>query len=158
MRVAIVGSRDINEIEDFGSFLPSETTSVVSGGARGVDRIARNYARMHDMELIEILPDYKLYGSRAPLVRNDRIIEMADLVLAFWDGRSGGTAYVIRRCHEKGVPVRVFVRQQKDTVRDESQLSFFGNGDARPCDAIPEMEELRETEPELPQDPTDRIW
>lgn len=48
----------------------------------------------------------------APLKRNLQIIKYADLVLAFWDGESRGTAYVIRKCREMNVPCKVYM--QKD--------------------------------------------
>ena len=41
-------------------------------------------------------------------MRNDLIVARAELVLAFWDGRSLGTVYTIRRCRAMGVPYRVF--------------------------------------------------
>ena len=37
-----------------------------------------------------------------------QIIEYADLALAFWDGESRGTAYVIRKCREMNVPCKVY--------------------------------------------------
>ena len=40
--------------------------------------------------------------------RNITIIEHSDLVLAFWDGSSRGTKFVIDRCKEMGKPIRVF--------------------------------------------------
>ena len=49
------------------------------------------------------------YGKAAPLKRNITIIEYADLVLAFWDGKSRGTKFVIDQCKRLGVPVKVFV-------------------------------------------------
>ena len=35
------------------------------------------------------------------------MIEYADLVLAFWDGASRGTKFVIDNCKSRGIPVRV---------------------------------------------------
>lgn len=52
-------------------------------------------------------PDYQRYGRRAPLVRNEQIVEYADQVLAFWDGESHGTGRTIALCIEKNRPVRV---------------------------------------------------
>ena len=55
------------------------------------------------------LPKYEKYGRAAPLKRNITIIEYADLVLAFWDGASHGTKFVIDRCKRFNVPIRVFI-------------------------------------------------
>lgn len=87
MKVAVIGSRDL-QVRDLGAYLPPETTEIVSGGARGIDACARLYAEQHGLKLTEFLPDYTLFGRRAPLVRNDRIIDYSDHVLAFWDGIS----------------------------------------------------------------------
>ncbi len=57
-------------------------------------------------DLREYLPRKK-YGINAPLKRNISIIECADIVLAFWDGKSRGTKFVIERCYEIGKRIYV---------------------------------------------------
>lgn len=108
MKAAIIGSRSlsVNNLEDY---LPQGITEVVSGGARGVDNSAREYACRNGLKLTEFLPDYEKYGRRAPLVRNDLIIDYADIVFAFFDGQSRGTWYVIDKCKKKNKRVEVFV-------------------------------------------------
>lgn len=108
MKVAIIGSREIN-IDNLGDYLPEGTDEIVSGGAKGVDTCAREYANTHGIKLTEFLPQYKLYGRGAPLKRNLQIIEYADTVLAFWDGESKGTAYVIENCKKLSKEVRVII-------------------------------------------------
>lgn len=107
MKVAVVGSRSITRLE-LENYLPDGTDEIVSGGAKGVDTCARMYAISHGIKLTEFLPDYERYGKAAPLRRNDLIVDYADEVLAFWDGASTGTQYVVRRCRLTGTPVRVF--------------------------------------------------
>lgn len=108
MRVAVIGSRTLT-VRDLGRYLPEGTTEIISGGARGVDACAREYALTHSLPLTEFLPEYEKYGRSAPLKRNLAIIARADLVLAFWDGRSRGTKFVIDNCRRRGVPVKIFV-------------------------------------------------
>ena len=108
MKVAIIGSRGL-QIEDFSPYLPQEVTEIVSGGARGIDQCARCYAQEKGLKLTEFLPDYEQFGRAAPLRRNLTIIEHADLVLAFWDGTSRGTKFVIDRCRERNKPLRIFI-------------------------------------------------
>ena len=74
---------------------------IITGGAKGIDALAATYAKRHYIDLVEILPDYKKHKRGAPIRRNDQIIELADMVLAFWDGKSKGTQYVINLCKKR---------------------------------------------------------
>jgi len=107
MKVAVVGSRNLR-VDDLGKYLPDGVTEIISGGARGVDTCAREYALAQGIKLTEFLPEYEKYGRVAPLRRNITIIEHADLVMAFWDGKSRGTKFVIEKCKERGVPVKIY--------------------------------------------------
>ena len=108
MKVAVIGSRGLT-VSDLGSYLPENTTEIVSGGAKGVDTSAREYAKSNGIKLTEFLPEYTRFGRSAPLKRNISIIEYADIVLAFWDGKSRGTKFVIDNCRRLGVEVRVYI-------------------------------------------------
>ena len=108
MKVAVIGSRGLS-VTDLGRYLPKNTTEIVSGGAKGVDTSAREYALSHGIKLTEFLPEYTKYGRSAPLKRNITIIEYSDIVLAFWDGKSRGTKFVIDNCRKLGVEVRVYI-------------------------------------------------
>lgn len=110
MKVAVIGTRTIyvkvNQLDDY---LPENTTELVSGGARGIDCCARIYAIERDVKISHFIPEYEKYGKSAPLKRNIQIIEYSDMVLAFWDGKSHGTEYVIKNCHKMNVPCRVYM-------------------------------------------------
>ena len=108
MRVAVIGSRGLC-VENLEEYLPKDTTEIVSGGARGVDASAREYALRHGLKLTEYLPEYSRYGRATPLKRNITIIENADLVLAFWDGTSRGTKFVIDNCEKRNIPIKVYL-------------------------------------------------
>lgn len=113
MRVAVIGSRGM-EVRDLEKYLPENVTEILSGGAKGIDRCARTYALTHGIAFTEYLPEYERYGRAAPLKRNMEIIKRAELVLAFWDGKSHGTKFVIDNCKKIGTPVEVFLRQAAD--------------------------------------------
>ena len=108
MKVAVVGSRSVETVP-LERYLPPETTELVSGGARGVDRCAEAYAAAHQLRLTVFRPDYVRYRKGAPLRRNRMIVDYSDLVLAFWDGHSPGTRHVIEYCRLSGKPVRVIL-------------------------------------------------
>lgn len=110
MKVAVIGSRNL-VVQNLGKYLPEETMEIVSGGAKGIDTCAREYALAKGLKLTEFLPDYKRYGRGAPLKRNLQIIDYADCVLAFWDGQSRGTKFVIEHCKVQNKPVRIFLKK-----------------------------------------------
>ena len=106
MKVAIIGSRDIKEINmDIISL--SIEDELVSGGAIGVDACVAEYAKAHGIPLKEFYPDYKKYGRAAPIVRNKVIVDYADKVIAFWNGKSKGTKWVIDYCKKTGTPYEI---------------------------------------------------
>ena len=111
MKVAVIGSRGLT-VNDLGKYLPPNTTEIISGGAKGVDTCAKEYALSHGIKLTEFLPEYKKFGHSAPLKRNITIIENSDLVLAFWDGSSHGTKFVIDNCKRMGVEVKVIASEK----------------------------------------------
>ena len=111
MKLAIIGSRNI-QIDDLSPYIPADCDEIISGGARGVDTCAAEYARAHGIKLTEFLPDYQKYGRAAPIVRNRSIVEAADTVIAFWDGSSRGTRSVIDFCQKTSKPCRVVTLQK----------------------------------------------
>lgn len=109
MRIAIIGSRDYPDwrvVKEYVRTLPRDTV-IVSGGARGVDRIAVMEARRQRM-MTEVYPaEWDAHGKAAGIIRNKTIVARADKVVAFWDGTSPGTAHTIRLAKAAGKPVTV---------------------------------------------------
>jgi hypothetical protein len=60
------------------------------------------------------LPQWKIYGKRAGLVRNKEMIDMADCLVSFWDGQSRGTLQTIQYAKQIGVPYRVHLIKNLD--------------------------------------------
>ena len=107
MKIAVIGSRNmvVNDLEDY---LPQEVSEIVSGGAKGIDACAKEYANEKGLKLTEFLPEYEKYKRGAPLKRNIQIIEYSDEVVAFWDGKSRGTKYVIEQCEKRNKKITIF--------------------------------------------------
>lgn len=112
MKIAVIGSRNLY-VENLEVYLPKDCTEIVSGGAKGVDQSAARFAETHAIKLTEFLPDYSRYGKAAPIVRNKQIVDYADSVLAFWDGKSAGTRSVIRYCEKIGKQCKMILLQQE---------------------------------------------
>ncbi len=93
MNIAIVGSRDL-KITNIGEYIPF-CEEIVSGGAKGVDTGAAEYAQNNNLKLTVFLPQYEKYGRAAPIIRNREIVNHADKIIAFWNGKSKGTLSVI---------------------------------------------------------------
>ena len=108
MKLAVIGSRSLADIS-LEKYVPESVDLIVSGGAHGVDALAEEYARGRGIPIIVILPEYARYGRAAPIVRNKKIVDTADEVLAFWNGTSRGTLSVINYAKKIGKPISVIV-------------------------------------------------
>ena len=115
VRIAIAGSRAITDynalimaIEGAKSMniIPSAYRyEIISGGAVGVDMLARRYALEWQLPLIELKPQYNgPKDPEAPLRRNKDIADKADILIAVWNGISTGTAHMISCMHELHKP------------------------------------------------------
>jgi hypothetical protein len=109
-RVAIIGSRSYPRpdlVAVFVATLPEDAV-IVSGGARGADIFAENAARARGLETLIFPADWENLGRRAGPIRNQQIIDHADSVVAFWDGRSRGTLHSLALARRANLPIQVF--------------------------------------------------
>jgi len=105
-RLAIVGSRSCPPI-DIVAHLPFTPDVIVSGGAKGADTYAKEYAVKNNIPIVEFLPQYDKYGRSAPIMRNIQIVENCDFLIAFWNGVSRGTKFTIDYAIKREVPYKV---------------------------------------------------
>jgi len=107
--VMFSGHRDrvCNEVDLFDVDLRAPGAIWIHGGAKGFDSQVDTYARQHDIPVLAFPPDYKNYPPQdAPLVRNYRMLELADLVVLCYDDRpTGGTAYVFTHAMARKLPI-----------------------------------------------------
>ena len=111
MKVAVVGSRSVDDSHylTLCETMPIGASTIISGGARGADALAKRYAAESNLYYEEYIPEYERYGRGAPMHRNRQIVDRADYVIVMWDGKSQGAAYIIQYCLESGTPVRVLI-------------------------------------------------
>jgi predicted Rossmann fold nucleotide-binding protein DprA/Smf involved in DNA uptake len=108
MKTAVIGSRGFSDYDLLKQTLDACFISeIVSGGAIGADQMAERYAEELKIPTLIFKPDYNKYGRGAPLVRNKEIVDAAERVIAFWDGKSRGTAYTLKYARSKGKEVKV---------------------------------------------------
>lgn len=113
MRLAIIGSRSFSDYEVLKENVLKSFPNVlliVSGGAKGADKLGEKLADELGLKTEIYLPDWARYGKGAGLVRNELIIKNSEGVIAFWDGLSKGTKKSIeisRSLKKKIVVVKV---------------------------------------------------
>jgi len=115
MKIAVVGSREGFTYEDVSIKLDGIINvcedSIISGGARGVDTYAEKYSKQNliPMKIIKpIDPSKKLDY----IFRNIEIICEADKIIAFHDGLSRGTKFVIYYAKARNKKVIIFDKPQ----------------------------------------------
>ena len=119
-RVIIAGTRSFNDYEllrDSCNNLLSEkqqthTVVVISGTARGADQMGERYAKERGFQLRRFPADWEQYGKSAGHIRNAKMSDNADALIAFWDGESKGTKNMINNARRKGLAVRVIQYQK----------------------------------------------
>ena len=112
MRLLICGSRNF---EDFGllamklSAIVSQVKTpvvVVSGCSRGADHMGEQWAKARGYEVEQYPADWS-QGKSAGYRRNQKMINTATHVVAFWDGVSKGTEHTINLAKSAGLPLRI---------------------------------------------------
>lgn len=113
--VLICGSRGINQL-NISRYVKNidKIQKIVHGGCRGIDAIADSWAKANNIETIVYKPNYKVYGKRAPLVRDEEMVEFADVVICFWNGKSRGSKYTCDYAKKIGRKVIVHLIQEYD--------------------------------------------
>jgi predicted Rossmann fold nucleotide-binding protein DprA/Smf involved in DNA uptake len=114
-KIAIIGSRSITDYQKFNLAFNNNVSfnlfisinTIISGGAIGIDTLAKQFANNYGLNYLEFLPNYEKYGQKAPLIRNKLIVESCDGVFAFWDGKSRGTIHTVKIAEKMDKPVKL---------------------------------------------------
>ena len=114
-RVIIAGTRSFNDYEllrtSCNNLLSvkqrTHTVVIISGTARGADQMGERYARERGFQLRRFPADWEQHGKSAGHIRNAKMADNADALIAFWDGMSNGTKNMIDNARRKGLAVRV---------------------------------------------------
>lgn len=102
-KVIIAGGRDFNDFPRLCNVMDKLLTEqikinkivIISGGARGADTLGQRYARLRNFELIKVKVDWNKHGKSAGFIRNKEMLNIADGVVCFWDGKSTGTGHMV---------------------------------------------------------------
>ena len=121
--LAVVGSRTVNEsrYSEFETFIAKalkvfECNAIVSGGAKGADRLAEIYADRHAIPIKVLHADWRKYGKPAGMIRNSEIVKTCSALLAFWDGSSRGTQDSCLKCRKLRKPYVVISTKDRSVI------------------------------------------
>ena len=115
LKVIIAGGRDFTNTQYAADALVNlveedklpDTFTIISGNARGADKVGEYLAKLYELPL-EIYPaDWNQHGKQAGYIRNTQMADIADALVAFWDGKSRGTAHMISTMQKQHKPVFV---------------------------------------------------
>lgn len=119
MKVIVAGSRSVN---DYGlvkrtiigcPFMDRDANiEVVSGTARGVDQLGEEVARQNSYKVHRFPADWDRDAKLAGFLRNERMAEFSDALIAIWDGESKGTKHMIDTMLQRKKPVYVVFSPQ----------------------------------------------
>ena len=110
MKTIIAGSRDItdyNLLLEAIKYSRIPITTVVSGCAKGVDKLGEQYANDNNIPIEPCPADWKTFGNNAGPIRNKKMAENSEALIAVWDGVSGGTKNMIDTAEKLGLMVYV---------------------------------------------------
>ena len=110
MKTIIAGGRDITDYQlvlDAIKESQFPISTVVCGGAKGVDTLGERYATEMNLQLNMFIPDWDTHGRAAGPIRNRKMAENAEALIAVWDGKSRGTKNMIETARKLGLLVYV---------------------------------------------------
>ena len=110
MRIVVSGSRTITDEKAVEGILRqyiSVKDEVITGGARGVDQIAHDFAHRYFNDTIVFEADWDKHGKAAGPIRNAAMMEDADILVAIWDGESRGTKSAIDEARKRRVETHI---------------------------------------------------
>jgi hypothetical protein len=110
MKTIVAGSRGVEDYAVVELAIQKsgfDITEVISGCARGVDKLGEQWADERKIP-VKIFPaEWDLYGRRAGAIRNCNMAKYAEGLVAVWDGESRGTEHMIKEATRRGLKVYV---------------------------------------------------
>jgi hypothetical protein len=99
-KLIVAGSRTFNDYQLLKSkldfYINNNEVEIVSGTARGADRLGEKYAQERNYKITRFLADWNKFGKGAGYKRNEQMAKYATHAVIFWDGSSPGTKHMIK--------------------------------------------------------------
>lgn len=111
-RLVVAGSRDFDDYAllsaELDKLLIGKTNiTIVSGTARGADRLGERYASEHNLRIERFPAEWEKYHQGTGPIRNMKMVQSADAVIVFWDNESSGTKNIIECARKEDIPYRI---------------------------------------------------
>lgn len=109
-RVVVAGSRDITDTATVHSAIENsefQPSTLLSGGADGVDAIAEAWADQRDIPTEVYEADWDEHGNAAGPKRNKEMARNADALVLVWDGESPGSRSMLQKALTHRLDVHV---------------------------------------------------
>lgn len=126
MKLLVCGSRGFDDYNEFSNKLDEYLSAtdlskveIVSGGARGADTFAEQYAHERGIQFTKFPANWDKHGRSAGYIRNAEMAKYCsgatNTTIAFWDGKSLGTKHMIKTALNEGMSVvKVIIKDPND--------------------------------------------
>jgi hypothetical protein len=113
-KVIIAGSRSFHDYDllkrKMDNYLRNKNKDeiiIVSGTARGADKLGEKYATDNNFELMKFPAKWKLHGKGAGYIRNEEMAKYADACVLFWNGETAGTNNMKENAEKYNLQLRI---------------------------------------------------
>jgi hypothetical protein len=108
IKVIIAGGRDFDDYHRLCKVCDEilkkySNIEIVSGAYKGADLLGEKYAAERNYFIKQFPADWRRYGKSAGQKRNTVMANYADILIAFWDGKSKGTKNMIDLATQAGL-------------------------------------------------------
>ena len=125
MKYIIAGGRDFNNraimFPILSKHISNMSDTIISGDARGADALGAEWAAHFQIPIQHFPAQWDKYGKSAGFIRNAEMGEEADALIAFWDGKSKGTAHMIKTMKRNNKPYWVY-NYNGELIEEETQV------------------------------------
>lgn len=112
-KVIIAGGRDYNDYHKISDtcdkILTYDQIQIVSGKCSGVDYLGEKYAIENGYSIKEFPANWNKYKKAAGPIRNKEMAEYADILIAFYNGKSKGTKNMITLAKKNNLEIYIIL-------------------------------------------------
>jgi len=115
MRVIIAGSRSITDQATVDAAVEASgflITEVVSGTARGVDRLGEAWAQARSIPIVRFPADWDKYARAAGPIRNRQMAEYGEALIVVMVPKSRGSLNMVQTMKKFGKPSSVVIIEE----------------------------------------------